>query len=80
MKKQKSIALHIKNCDKKDPENLFKNSTPPLFFQKCYKSINESCMHSLRLTVCDPILKNQLYILTNDGYLFINVLTYLIFF
>lgn len=50
MKKQKSIALHIKNCDKKDPENLFKNSTPPLFFQKCYKSINELCMHSLRLT------------------------------
>lgn len=30
MKKQKSIALHIKNCDKKDPENLFKNSTPEM--------------------------------------------------
>lgn len=27
MKKQKSIALHIKNCDKKDPENFLK--TPP---------------------------------------------------
>lgn len=50
MKKQKSIALHIKNCDKKDQENLFKNSTPTPFFHKCYKSINESCMHSLRLT------------------------------
>lgn len=31
MKKQKSIALHIKNCDKKDQENLFKNSTPTPF-------------------------------------------------